>query len=243
MRDFRCIVILTCTSCQLRCKYCVAHQWMDKNVGFQTSLDQVKRMIDCSIASHYHFQYVNLAGGEPLLWKNLIPALIMLNESHIADEISINTNLMWFDETKITEMKIIASLIDIIVISKYPPINDKKCELFLDNHIVGRNGGVEVITVPFTKKPQKPIEETIPAICGCVAMGLYGDTVDACVGMRFIADDLKLEMSSKFTTKLDVGYAEKLDLENLYNSDMCKLCVSNKNVIDLFTSKSWEAEG
>lgn len=239
MRNFRCMVILTTTACQLRCKNCAVDSWMRKNTGFCTSLNQVRKMIDCSIASGYHFEYVNLVGGEPLLWKNLVPALRLINESHVSDNVSIITNLMWFDETKIELMREIASMIDIIVVSKYPP-NKERCELLLKSRIVGRNGSVEIKEENFIRQPTKPTGGTLPARCGCVAMELFGDTVNACVGMRFISDSLGLEIEPRFTTDMGVGYAERLDLKNVFTSDMCKLCVSNKNVSSVLGGEPWK---
>lgn len=238
MKQFRCVSIITSSNCQLRCKNCPARDWMRENKGFQTSLNQVEFFINRTIASGYHFKYISLTGGEPLLWDNLMPALVLLRKSGISDEISMNTNLMWFDETKIAEMKEIASMVDVFVISEYPA-NKMKIDLFVKNNIVGRNGSVEIKATPFTRQTQIPIEGTLPAACRCVAMALHGSEIDACVGMRFLCSLFDMKIPSRFTTKVEVGYAEKLDLENLYMNDLCKYCISNANIIKYVGEEPW----
>jgi len=84
--------IKTTSLCQRRCKNCSVIPWMDANPNFHTSIEQIDNLIKYSKESNYHWEYILLSGGEPLLWKHCLEGTKLLYESGICSRLILLTN-------------------------------------------------------------------------------------------------------------------------------------------------------
>ena len=120
--------IKTTSLCQRRCKNCSVIPWMDANPGFHTSIEQIENLIKYSKESEYHWEYILLSGGEPLLWKNIVKGTKLLYESGITSRLILLTNGLEIKTTCLQKMDKIIKNVHEFRISRYPD-NHRNIEL------------------------------------------------------------------------------------------------------------------
>jgi len=83
-------------NCNYRCSYCNPGNWGGSNKNddnLDIYLKNLKLIVDRYLDSGYNAFKIYLSGGEPTIWKNLIPVVEFFKEYTPNNTIAINTNL------------------------------------------------------------------------------------------------------------------------------------------------------
>ena len=92
-------------NCNYRCSYCNPGNWGGEHKNDDNTekyIESIKTIIDRYVDSGYTAFKLYLSGGEPTIWKNLIPVASFFKEYAPNNTIAINTNLSratsWWEE-------------------------------------------------------------------------------------------------------------------------------------------------
>jgi len=215
------------SECQQICSWCPVKPWMNANPGYHLSMKNVNDLIKYSKESGYHWQFIMFSGGEPMLWKNIVPAAKAINESGITDGIISYTNAMTADKD-LEKIKAVAENVSMIKISVYDYNDDQVRKLCVEIpekvRLINR--------AYFNTIPDDPIPDSLPAECACSAYGMIGNRITLCSFMEFMVGykgwDIK-DFSESFTT-LKPNFLDDLKDKNPFRQQMCAYCFGNNKV-------------
>lgn len=232
--------------CQLRCKNCYVIPWMNKTKNWHMSMESVRRFIRATVDSKYHFDTIILSGGEPLLWKNLIPALRLIKKARITDTIRMFTNSIVVNVDNVEWFDTVVKLMDSIRISRYIG-NEKSIEIIQQRYKGSKKIAILDKTI-FNILPITPVLGSIPAKCVCNYPTLFGDVVDVCGGMRFLKILYNKKFDKSLTVPIEKGYLDVLESRKIerkkYRQDVCAYCKANRIVIHMTeTEKNYCLDG
>lgn len=224
--------IKTTSECQRRCKNCSVIPWMDANKGFHTSIKQIENLIKYSKESEYHWEYILLSGGEPLLWKNIVEGTKLLYESGITSRLILLTNGLYITTKTLDKVKKIIANVHEFRISRYSD-NHRNIELAEEYFGNLRNGyDYNVLNIVDRQHhliaPAKPIKDSLPATCSCKALSMVGGEIHLCGPAHTIA----CRFPERFKDLSDILWFRQptKNLELKYNREYCQYCISNAKV-------------
>lgn len=209
---------------------------MNKYPNWDWSIVDVKRFIAATKASGYHFKILLLSGGEPLLWKKIIPATRLLKESGIADCIKMLTNSCAVNSSNLKWFKDVIENIDNVRISKYIG-NERSVELIQKNF--GHLYKIHISDkTDFMVQTRTPVKDSLPADCACNYPTVFGDQIDICGGSRFQGLYNGTNTEKSFTVPVKKGYLDYFDkVEGKYMQDACQYCMVNRKVLSVLKSE------
>ena len=102
--------------CNYRCSYCNEGNWSGNHLSDEDPSLYIKNL-DNIISKYKNFGYNNFkfffSGGEPSVWKNLIPICTWIREnvpnSHIAINTNLSRSLRWWEENYLLFDDVVAS--------------------------------------------------------------------------------------------------------------------------------------
>lgn len=215
------ISLYVASACQLACQECIMLSQMHQNPKYQMSMEEVENLLEINEISNYKFHY-RLTGGEPFLWKNLLPAMRLIKNSKTCLSLSIITNAI--NISKVNDELI--ELSDCIRISKYR-YNHENCE-YLEKKYPDTVLVVDRET--FCKNPKLPVMNSIPVDCGNPEIMFYNNRIYACphaesIAIKFRVDDIKLY------NELKPNYKEGLEeIRKTQEKQLCTRCIGNSHV-------------
>lgn len=216
------ISIKTTTVCNGGCDWCGVKDWMKSNPGYQTPIQDIIDFVQYSQDAGYYWKDVVYTGGEPFLWKHWEEATNLLRQSGVVGTIKTYTNGLWIKDRM--ELKRRAELFDAIIISQYP----------FNKEAVAMAPGLATVMPreEFIKvKAPHAYPESIPAVCGCRAYGLYDGTVSLCTSMPFLAEIYGWDYKSMDgVVKLQPNFLDYIDDSNVVKRELCTWCFGNKRV-------------
>lgn len=224
--------IKTTSLCNAVCKNCTAVPWMKMNPNYHTSLDDIDKLIFYSKISGYKWDFILLSGGEPLLWKFLPEGVQRLKDSKIIKNggLRLFTNGIAIKESNISMLGEVIEKLDLFRISNIGPLSKAGIKL-IKKHFPNTNK-ISIIDRKYHLIPtQKPIPNSLPAICSCDAFSLVHSVIDICIA-RTIACSQKwnLEDFPYFSTPLQKDFLKSFDGINKYKQDFCRYCIGNRKV-------------
>jgi hypothetical protein len=227
------ISIKTTSCCQLRCKNCFVVPWMKRFPFWHWSIDSVEKFIRATVDSGYRFKILLLSGGEPLLWSNLLPALDMIRASGITDNIKMLTNSIAINEGNLDWFDKVVERVDIIRISRYVG-NEKSVDLVKERYRANRSIHFSDKT-EFVIQTKVPVAGSLPASCACDYPTVFGDTIYACGGSRFLSYFHKIEIDKRLYLPIKKNYLRYLESEPILKKKMnqiaCQYCMVNRKVL------------
>ena len=240
--------IKTTSLCNRRCKNCSVISWMDANPNFHTSIKQVENLIKYSKESNYHWEYILLSGGEPLLWKNCLEGTKLLYESGICSRLILLTNGL---QIKSETLRFIDKIIRNVHEFRISMYNDNTRNIALAEEYFGKfknpygNPTLNVVDRQIHLKPVTWGEafgdsptDLLPADCTCKAYSMLGDEVWYCGPMHSIIlkeskDFRNLESFMWESYKTKIAYGKHfLNYIKVYEDNFisCEYCISNAKV-------------
>lgn len=226
----------TNSSCSLACPNCSMDGWMKGDPNYQWSLQDIDKFIYYTKKSNYKFPSFIMAGGEPLLWDNVVEGTKMISNSGIAKRVALESNGVGRGGVASTLdlMGTILENIDNIRISKY--LGNKK-------HISAIRNAFPSFTKPkgkiqFVDKvvhymmPKGRCVDTLPAQCTCPWYKIKGDEIQICSAISCIIYRFNWNKKdySKYFEKLKVGYLERLKTINKLTQKYCEYCFGNYKI-------------
>lgn len=216
------ISIKTTAQCNGGCWWCGVQDWMDDHKGYQCKMTDIEKFIKYSVDAGYKWQDVVFTGGEPFLWKHWKEAAVALRESGVVGKIMTYTNGFWIKTREEIENR--KEYFDAILVSSYP-WNTKQTNMARGiTTVIDREDFYNV-------KADQAYPESIPAMCGCRAYGLFDGTVSLCTSMPFLASIYGWDYKKMDgVTKLRPNFLDYIDDSNVVKREICTWCFGNKRV-------------
>jgi len=226
----------TNSSCSLACPDCSMNRWMKTDPNYQWSLQDIDKFIYYTKKSNYKFPSFIMAGGEPLLWDNVVEGTKMISDSGIAKRVGLESNGVGRGgvDSTLDLIGTILENIDVIRISKY--LGNKK-------YVSAIRGAFPSFIKPKMKirfedkvvhkiMPEGRIADTLPAQCICPWYKIKGDEIQICSSISDIIYrfNWNKEDYSKYFEKLKVGYLERLKTINKLAQKHCEYCLGNYKI-------------
>jgi hypothetical protein len=194
---------------------------MDKNKGYQCSIEDIDKFIKYSQDAGYFWNDIVYTGGEPFLWKHWEEATNKLRESGVVGTIKAYTNGLWMKDRN--EIHRRAEMFDQIILSKYP---FNKEQVQISSGLVTPLGRDE-----FVIHAKHSFPDSIPAICGCRAYGLFDGTISLCTSMPFLAAIYNWDYKKMDgVAELQPNFLDYIDDSNVVKREICTWCFGNKRV-------------
>ncbi|HUT64035.1 MAG TPA: radical SAM protein, partial [Anaerolineae bacterium] len=176
--------IKTTSLCNRMCKHCTVRPWMKANPNFHTSIEQIDNLIKYSKESNYHWEYILLSGGEPLLWHNVLTGTKLLYESGICSRLILLTNGLAITTNTLSKIQKIMENVHEFRISRYKD-NSENIKLAEEYFGKLRNKyDMPVLNVVDRGEhlipPEEPVADSLPTECTCKAYAMVGDYMDYC---------------------------------------------------------------
>lgn len=229
--------IKTTSLCQRMCRFCTVKSWMQANPHWHTSITEIEKLIKYSKEKKYHWNYILLSGGEPLLWANVIEGTKLLFESGITDRLILLTNGLEIQTKNLNKIDKIINNVHEFRISKYSD-NHSQIKLALEYFGKLKNKHkANILNVvdrgEHLVSPIDPVPNSLPAKCTCRAYSMVGGKMDYCGPARSLCltfpvfVGVRNQFSSSFISKLyDLN---DIDLDE-QNEIYCEFCIANQKV-------------
>lgn len=229
MIKLKIIRIEVCGLCQNQCAFCAHSGMLSAYKGYQLTISELKKFIDCTKISGYYFSRIDMHGiGEPLLWDYFDEGVNLLKKSGIGEKIVVTTNGLLLDKIKDQAWEDI-DLLEISIYPDYPQRNllkDKK-EKYKDKIKVN-------LYTEFRAKPVWKYRNKIPCYCTCYGPMFVKDKIFLYCGPP-VFDAAKLSNIDIFKchdlyVEVKPDYLESFDETRIGNIKLCNYCVANDNI-------------
>jgi len=223
--------LMVTSACQAGCEHCCQREWRSNNPKYHMSIPVLKKFIDVTVRSGYVFDFLVISGGEPFLWKDLIPGVKLIKDSGIAKKIAIFSNGIALKEFNPIEFEAVYNNVDAIRITDLG-FNSAFCDEF--------KGWFEqwkkvyfIDYSDFIVLPKDPVANSLPADCGCSHFSYSTSGLNICT----LAKDLFYRypdsyMPEGFPVDLPLShkYLDKLIPWRKFDYSICQYCISNNKV-------------
>ncbi len=216
--------------CQYHCVFCAHDGMMQDYKGYQLSMPELDRFIECTQASDYFIDALSVHGmGEPFLWKHFDEGLQRLKQSGVVGSLSVTTNGLLLDRIADETW----TCIDHLTVSVYPgyPKQD-----LLDRLRAAHGDKIHVIPpeVLFTALPYKEFRGKTPCYCACAGPMFAKDKIYFYCGPP-VFDAAKLagvdiHQRRDLYTDLKPHYLDQADPTRCGNLDLCNSCWANDSI-------------
>jgi len=218
--------------CSLACPNCSMKGWMDGDPNYQWSLQDIDKFIYYTKKSNYKFPSFIMAGGEPLLWDNVVEGTKMISNSGIAKYVALESNGVGMGGVGST-LDLIGTIlenIDGIRISEY--LSNAKYVSAIRNAFTNNKKIRIVDKVAHWIMPEGRSVDTLPAQCACPWYKIKGDEIQICsnIACMIYRFNWNKEDYSKYFEKLKVGYLERLKTINKLTQKYCEYCLGNYKI-------------
>lgn len=226
--------IKTTSLCQRQCKNCTVRPWMKANPEFHTSIEQLEAFVKYSKLSGYHWEYILLSGGEPLLWNNILEGTKLLYESGITSRLILLTNGLEIMPATLTRITKIINNVHEFRVSEY---GDNKINIALAKEYFGKiknSYGNSVLNIVDRQEhlvpPENLVKDSLPVECTCQAYAMDGDFIRWC-GPALTLDCAFPQFLGAWPVVKRKLISQKNFLDGLeLQSFFCQYCIANSNV-------------
>lgn len=221
------ITLYVCSPCNLACQECIMQHHMAWDAHYQMPLKEVTDFLQVAEASGYTFE-VTLSGGEPLLWRWLNEAVLVLRASASVGRLVMFTNAL--AHQRMTDAT--ATQFDRIRVSDYghntEAMRAMQARWPRNVEVVPRYG--------FWRNPREAVPSSIahPVQCLNPEVLLYDRRIYACPHALSISRVLPAPPPAEtLSVPLEVGFMERMrEFKRTYHAEICTRCISNRRVRD-----------
>jgi organic radical activating enzyme len=219
-----------CSTCQNECRYCAHGEMRRVFKNYQLSIEQLENFLNHTIASNYYIENVRIHGpGEPLLWKHINEALVLLKDSGVVGTIFIATNGLQLHKLKEDTW----NYIDEMRVSVYPNF-DKHEQL---NQIMKTFPQKIILndsnTFSILDEADKLEGAPIPCRCSCEGPMFIDDFIFLYCGPPVFGavEILKRDIFQcvEIYEKVGKNYLEHFDVNKIGAFNYCRHCWANSN--------------
>lgn len=219
------LLIYVTSDCTLKCKWCNQNYTMTENKGYQMSMDEVWDIVESCKKRKLRFNYIELTGGEPSLWKSIKKGAEAFSE--ICDVVTLVTN------GNNPELVLSLNLKEWGVSSSQA--SKEQLKVYHDR----KRGDVFYNAHSHKKTPEVPLENALPADCSVrftarnmIPQNSYtyirGKVYYCCTAFPLsekagLTPDIVCDFEDDFITK----FADKT-----FDKPICSYCLCNKKVWD-----------
>lgn len=226
-RRFGQLSVSVITRCNQACRYCGEQPLRSARPHYEMTLDQVERLIVRCRELQVGYDRIMLTGGEPTVWPHLVQAAIMLRSSGIASLLGFYTNGVEADV-----IDSVAVLFDGIRIGVAERTRLAAARL------ARRHGNrIHIYDASFRQPPSEPLENVLPAVCGCPHQGYFDGRLYTCapaasrlaiLGRPLDDPDCSCSVEEDFG-RFQAEYLETKP-QRLQICTLCTVCIFNGHV-------------
>ncbi|MDD4984341.1 MAG: radical SAM protein [Dehalococcoidales bacterium] len=212
------------TACNMNCPNCTQTPWRRDFPDYQMTPDEVTAICN-SVREHgLHFAWAHITGGEAALWEHLAEGLRIIRESGVFDHTEIWSNCK---STKPIVAAVGAGLVDRVVTQS---ANSYKAGIRAHK----RHGDYLVVIDPSEHRvhPSKPLDNVLPAACGCDRVMVSDYRVWPCANAysNFRRMGMSVDEARRVSIPLDQDWPAFMDHMNRFNMQACQVCLANGKV-------------
>jgi hypothetical protein len=223
MNQFQ-LSIMPVGACNMSCPNCTQTPWRADFSDYQMKLDEVRTICRRVNELGLHFTWAHITGGEPALWRNLYEGCRILSTSGAFDHVEVWSNCK--------SIKPLMRVLDDGVVEHVitQEANTYKAGAY---ELKGKYGDRMVIITPSTHQvhPDHPLDNVLPAECGCDRVEVFGQRVYPCANfysnMRRVGLD---PHDTRWSIPIYDNWAVFMDGVDRYNMPACCVCLANGKV-------------
>ncbi len=217
------LLIYVTSECNLSCKWCNQKYTMSQNEGYEMSMEEVHAIVESCKRRNIRFNYIELTGGEPTLWKHIREGVAAFRR--ISNEVTLVTNG--------NNPELILSL----DLRTWGVSASQATKAQLEKYRNSTSGSIFYNAHSHKQTPDKPLPDTLPADCGVsylphkrIQQNSYtyirGKVYYCCTAFPLsekvgLTPDLVCDFEDNFIAK----FADKT-----FNKSICSYCLCNKKV-------------
>jgi hypothetical protein len=211
-------------SCNRACPQCSQRGLMRADPTYQMGLEEVEAFIIATQASGYQkYRSLIITGGEPLLWKHIEPALEMLWEAGLAEQINVFSNGQ-------AHQRVTRHVMDHITTLRLSRYADNAESISVLQAAYGAKIRVVDQLSHFDLPTALLPESVLPAKCVCEGWALYNGRVYGCPNLLAVSREQGVELTEESVCPLRVGYRELLARFPRTTHPLCRACIGNEKV-------------
>jgi len=220
------ISLSTTTICHQGCPHCGQRPLCDRFPGYVMPLASVERLLQRAEELHVHFSRISFSGGEPSEWPHLVDAAKLIRQAVPRTRLICYSNAAHADR-----LREAAPSIDTIRFSSYRS-NAHACRELADELRAAGNR-IEIVYPMHRMPPTHAVAGSLPAICGCPAVGYFHDRVWTCAPApsRLAMTGLDLD-DPDYSCSVDDDWADHFMTrrKSRFRQPICRQCISNGKV-------------
>jgi hypothetical protein len=217
----RTIAIFVTADCLNHCVYCSQAAFMKAKAGYHMPMEQVELFCQCVDASDENIPEVLISGGEPILWKNLIPGLVRFKRCRKINKVGLFTSAPPYGH-----YEAVIKSVDRLCISRY----GHNEEIARQIARISPKVDVAVHTWHYPL-PQEPVEGAIPGGCLCEGPAYIDGQIWVCSCMLSLQlQHPHLSNDTCLCEPIGPNFHEILRGWKNGNEPPCALCVANPRV-------------
>jgi len=216
------LYLWTNAACTHSCKFCMQQRLMRLNPAYEMSMKDLEMLIDAIKQSKYpQFPFVDITGGEPMLWSNVEDGLRLLYEADIGP-IHVFTNA-----TRLETMMRVDKYVSMWRISVYEWNKEeaKRAKATFPGKIWPQP---DVTHMPM---PDGPFGvEVLPADCGGPGWLVYDGYIYPCCNLPGVPLWYGYKLEDMPRCPIQPGFIEVLMAKRRRIDEFCRRCVGNVNI-------------
>jgi len=218
------MLFLVTGACNMACPHCAQGWWRKDYINYHMTPDEIKTICRRTRELGLHFAQALIMGGEPALWKHLEEGCRVIRESGLFDEIHIYTNYKDVDPLINLFDKGLADLAIVQTVN----MSIEGVRKLWEKHAVK----IRITNQPsHWVHPDKPVEGTLPAACGCDQITVFDGRMYSCPGayhntkrMGWDIDNPRLWVNIE-----DDWYSYFMKMDR-YSIAACSVCLANSKM-------------
>jgi len=218
------MLFLVTGKCNMACPHCAQGYWRKDYMNYQMTPQEIKTICRRTRELGLHFAQALIMGGEPALWIHLEEGCRIIKESKLFDRIDIYSNCK---KTEPLINLLDKGLADKIAVQTVNMSIEGMGELWAKHAADVNIAPLEAHKI----HPDKPIENSLPAACGCDQITVFDGKVYSCPGgyhntvrMGWDVDNPRLWVNIE-----DDWYSYFMQMDR-YSIPACSVCLANCKV-------------
>lgn len=210
--------------CNLTCPNCTQAPWLEDFGGYQMSPYEVQSICDRVRVLGLRFEWAHITGGEPALWQFLKEGCQIIRESNLFDHTEVWSNCK---SPKPLAEVLELGLVDKVVTQSgnHSKAGAKKLKEEFGNQVV------ILETAGHQVHPDGPLDNAIPALCGCDKTNVFNHRVWPCPNVYSNMVRLGIDVeSSGLWAPLESDWKTAMDNIDRFGMEACKVCLANGKV-------------
>ena len=230
------MLFLVTGQCNMNCPHCAQGWWRKDHMDYHMTPDEIRTICRRTRELGMHFGQAMIMGGEPALWKHLEEGCRVIRESGVFDQIHIYTNYKKVDPLINLFDKGLADLAIVQTVNMSAVGVDKVWGKYASH--------VSIINQPtHWVHPDKPLDNMIPAGCGCDQITVFDGRVYSCPGAYHNTKRMGWDFDNpRLWVNVEDDWRTYFEGMDRYSIAACTVCLSNSRMSDRIIIGSRQGE-